>query len=177
MNLRRYVLSFIFVLTFGNAFACDCESGGAFLKVAQNAEFVALVKITKYLIFSDIYGKQIPMSMEIEIIDVYKGKETRKTVIVWGDNGFLCRPYLSQFNQGHYYVIAFYKGSDGSQTVFAHKKERPTNYFISNCGDYWLNVDIEKQIATGSVTKDQNQIILTDLKEKLLKIDELINKK
>ena len=145
--------------------------------MASETEIIALVKVTKYLTFKDIYGKQTPMSMEVEIIDVYKGKETRKTVIIWGDNGFLCRPYLSHFEQGEYYVIAFYKGSDGSKTEFAHKKERPTDYSISNCGEYWLKVDIEKQIAIGYLIErdTQIQIKLTDLKEQLTNI-KIINK-
>ena len=42
------------------------------------------------------------MSMEVEIIEIYKGEETRKSVIVWGDIGNLCRPYLSAFKEGQY---------------------------------------------------------------------------
>ena len=161
MKLPRYIFIFILMLSH-KAFACDCESLGAFLKVASETEFVALVKVTRYLTFKDIDGKRTPMSMEVEIIDIYKGKETRKTIIVWGDNGALCRPYLSRFNQGQYYVIAFYKC-------------KTDDYFISNCGDYWLNADIKKQIAIGSVTENQSQITLIDLKEKLLVIDNKIN--
>jgi len=148
------------------SFACDCDSQGEFLKVAPKSEFVALVKVTKYLTFKDIFDKQTPMSMEVEIIEIYKGKETRKIIVVWGDNGILCRPYLSQFDTGKYYVIAFYKGSDGSKG-HVHKDEKTTDYSISICSDYWLNADIKMQIATGLVTDKLNQIKLTDLKVKL----------
>jgi hypothetical protein len=45
----------IFILTIGQTiFACDCDSKGAFLKVAQGTKLVALVKVTKYLTFEDI---------------------------------------------------------------------------------------------------------------------------
>lgn len=71
------------------SFACDCNYQGAFLKVAPNTKLVALVKVTKYLLYEDIYDKKTPMSMEAEIIETYKGSETRKTVIIWGDNGNL----------------------------------------------------------------------------------------
>ena len=143
--------------------ACDCDSQGAFLKVAPNTKLVALVKVTKYLTFKEIYDVKTPMSMEVEIIEIYKGKETRKNAIVWGDVGNLCRPYLSEFNEGQYYVIAFYGGSDGSKG-FAHQNEKTTDYSISICGDYWLSVDIKKQIAIGSVTKKQKEIMLGKLK-------------
>lgn len=161
------IILIIFVLTIGQAsFACDCGSQGEFLKVPPKTKLVALVKVTKYLTFKDIYEKKTPMSMEVEIIKIYKGKETRKTVVVWGDNGILCRPYLSRFDVGKYYVIAFNAGSEDSEG-FAHKNEKVTDYSISICGDYWLNVDIKKQIATSSVTDKQAQITLADLKNKL----------
>ncbi len=149
----------IFLLTIGQTIlACDCESQGAFLKVAPNTKLVALVKVTKYLTFKDIYDVKTPMSMEVEIIEIYKGEETKKTVIVWGDSGNLCRPYLSIFKEGEYYVIAFNGGS------FAHENEKTTDYSISICGDYWLNVDLKKRIAIGSVAVKQNEITLEKLK-------------
>ena len=104
--------------------------------------------------------------MEVEIVEVYKGTETRKKLVVWGDNGILCRPYLSQFDTGKYYVIAFYKASDGSKG-HVHEDERPTDYAISICGDYWLKVDTDKQKAFGIVTKKQSEIRLSELKAKL----------
>jgi len=159
-------ISAFFMFAVSHVFACDCDSQGQFLTVASKSELVALVKVTKYLTFKEIYDKQTPMSMEVEVIEVYKGKESRKTFIVWGDNGALCRPYLSQFDTGKYYVIAFYKGVDGSK-VHGHKDEKTTDYSISICGDYWLQADIEKQIATGAVTAKQTQIKLADLKAKL----------
>ena len=38
--------------------------------------------------------------MTVEIIKKYKGKETRKTIKIWGDNGAECRPYISNFKIG-----------------------------------------------------------------------------
>jgi|JFJP01.1.fsa_nt_gi hypothetical protein len=163
------ILLTIFFLTIGQTIlACDCDSQGEFLTVAPTTKLVALVKVTKYLTFKDIYEEKTPMSMEVEIIEVYKGKETRKKVIVWGDIGNLCRPYLSIFEVGKFYVIAFETGSDGSKG-FAHKNEKITDYSISVCGDYWLKADIKKKIAIGSITKKEKQITLVELKAKLTK--------
>ncbi len=144
----------VFILTISQkTFACDCNTAGEFLKVAPTSDLVSLIKVTKYLTFKDIEGTKTPMSMEVEIIDIYKGKETKKTIVVWGDNGMECRPYLSEFKIGKYYVIAFFK--------------EEVDYYISICGDYWLQADIEKKIAKGSVTEKQNHIKFTDLKAKL----------
>lgn len=163
MNSLKLVIT-IFLLTIGRTIsACDCNMQGKFLQVAPNTKLVALVKVTKYLSFKEIYDVQTPMSMEVEIIDIYKGEESRKTVIVWGDVGYLCRPYLSRFEEGQYYVIAFEEGLDGSKGE-GHKNEKTTDYAISICGQYWLDVDYINKIATGSVSDTQNQITLDALK-------------
>lgn len=157
----------IFLLTIGRTIsACDCNPQGNFLRVASNTKLVALVRVTKYLTFKDIYDVQTPMSMEVEIIEIYKGEESRKTVTVWGDIGNLCRPYLSRFDEEQYYVIAFYAGADGSKGG-VHANEKTTDYAISNCGEYWLDVDFINKIATGSVSDNQNQITLDELKSSL----------
>lgn len=169
--MKRIILQtsvcILFLFTFHfNAKACSCNPQGAFLKVAPKTEFVALVKIVKFTSFKDIYESKTPMSMEVEVVEKYKGKETRKTFTVWGDNGVLCRPYLSQFKLNQYYVIAFFPASDGSKG-YVHEKERPSDYTISICGDYWLNADLKKQIATGNIFTFQKKISLQTLKEKL----------
>ncbi|MBC7447817.1 MAG: hypothetical protein H7330_07130 [Hymenobacteraceae bacterium] len=160
----------LFVATHA-AFACDCDYGGEFLKVARASEFVALVKMTRYLRFDSTFRRPMPLSMEVEVIDVYKGKETRKTVTVWGNNGMLCRPYLSNFDTGKHYFIAFDKADDGSKG-YVHKNERPTDYTISVCGEYWLTADIGKQTAAGeAIGKNTvtSEIKLADIEASLTK--------
>ncbi|WKZ77525.1 MAG: hypothetical protein QY319_10335 [Candidatus Kapaibacterium sp.] len=149
------ILTLIFLTSTSQTFACDCESQGHFLTVAPKSKLVALVKVNSYLTFKNIYDKPTPMSMEVEIVKVYLGQETRKTVTVWGDNGKQCRPYLSFFKTDNYYVIAFDQDS----------KENPLDYAISNCGDYWLTADNEKKIANGAVNGKQNEIAFSDLVE------------
>lgn len=155
MKRLTTILTLIFLTITNLTFACDCESQGHFLTVAPKSELVALVKVNNYLTFKNIYNEQTPMSMEVEIVKVYHGQETRKTVTVWGDNGILCRPYLSIFKPDNYYVIAFEQNS----------KENPSDYAISNCGDYWLTADNEKKIATGQVSEKQNEISFSNLLE------------
>jgi hypothetical protein len=153
MKRLTTILTLIFLTATSLTFACDCKSQGHFLTVAPKSKLVALVKVSRYLTHKNIYDKPTPMSMEVEIIKVYHGKESRKTVTVWGDNGIQCRPYLNIFNVNNHYVIAFKQDS----------KENPFDYAISNCGDYWLTADIEKKIATGPVSEKQNQIAFENL--------------
>ena len=154
MLMKSKIVLLFWLVSCSCIFACDCESEGGFLKVAPLTPFVALVKVSKYLTFKDIHGTPTPMSMEIEIIDIYKGKESRKKVIVWGDDGAMCRPYLSRFEMGKYYVIAF----EGSQVG---------DYSISICGEYWLTVSENMLFASGILMKQQDEIKLTDLKRSL----------
>jgi hypothetical protein len=144
-------------LLFGSSrlFACDCSYQGDFLTVAPSTNLVALVKVNRYLTFQDPDKQLFPLSMEVEIIQIYKGTETRKTVVVWGDNGMLCRPPLSRFRLNGYYVIAF-----DSKTRIT---ESPSSYSISDCGAFWLSVDFENKQAFGDVTKDLRQISLPEI--------------
>lgn len=165
---RLFVISTFIVLTsIKTILGCECDSQGAFLTVAPKTKLISLIKVIRYLTFKEISGKQTPISMEVEIVEIFKGQEKRKIITVWGDNGYLCRPYLNIFEIDKYYVIAFDKGSvmtDINSTL----AEMNTDYSISNCGDFWLCVDIDKQIATGAVTDQQNEIGLKDLKNKLM---------
>lgn len=155
MKRLTTILTLFFLTLTSLTFACDCESQGNFLTVAPKSKLVALVKVNRYLTFKNIYDKQTPMSMEVEIIKTFHGQESRKTVTDWGDNGIQCRPYLSIFKKENYYVIAFDHDS----------KENPLDYAISNCGDYWLTADNEKKIAIGPVSEKLNQITFSDLWE------------
>ena len=87
---RYFLLLFLCVaLATTKASACDCDYGGPFLKMASHTPFIALVKVTKYLTFKDIYGDKTPMSMEVEIIETYKGNESRKAITVWGATRYI----------------------------------------------------------------------------------------
>lgn len=167
MKKQLFIATFFILANWQPIRACECVSKGPFLTVAPTADFVALVKVTRYLTFKDIYKEKMPMSMEVQVVSIYKGKETRKKVVVWGDNGILCRPYLSKFKLGNYYVIAFHHGADGLNGR-GHETEKKTDYSISVCGDYWLEADRKTQTAKGAVTPTQNQITLAELKKKLI---------
>jgi len=134
--------------------------------MAQKANFVALVKVERYSTFSEF--NEIPLSMEVEVIKTYKGKENRKIIKVWGDNGIQCRPYLSTFKVGQYYVIAFYS----IDYDIEQSGEKKSDYFISVCGAYWLTIDFNIKTATGDIdskNRIESSITLTKLESKLKK--------
>ncbi len=164
MIIFRTVTIFILTSIVTNIFACDCAFEGPFLKMAQNYELVALVKISKYIRFKKLTdGTNMPVTMQVEIIEKYKGAETRKEVTVFGDIGHFCRPYLSTFHEGSYYVIAFYFGD----STFGHIKEKASDYYISACGQYWLTVNKQLSLAKGEIDEKNKVISLVNLKRKL----------
>src|SRR5690606_38300435 len=93
-----------------NACQCECKGDCSFKVIANNQDFVALVKVISFDEYLDrnIDGHEgkMPCCMTVEIIKKYKGLENRKTFKICGDNGALCRPYLSNFQIGSYYLIA-----------------------------------------------------------------------
>ena len=66
------LLTLLFLTSTSQTFACDCENQGHFLTVAPKSKLVALVKVKSYLTFKNIYDNQTPMSMEVEIVKVYR---------------------------------------------------------------------------------------------------------
>ena len=128
-----------------NTFACDCVYGGSFLKMSAETQSVMLIKVKKYKSYKDRRGYLFPMAIEAEVVKVLKGHEKRKTVIVWGDNGFLCRPYIDKFKVGEYYVMALFSG----ERNLATDGEKESDYSVMDCGAYWLNVNYKSSTATG----------------------------
>ncbi len=117
-----------------NIYACSCEWNGPFFKVAKSTDLVALVKIKNYGSFSG----DMPMSMEVEIIELLKGDDNRKIVKVWGDTGVLCRPYLKWFQSDSIWVLSLFKSQ--SEGYFRHPDEKEGDYNISGCGEYYMKV-------------------------------------
>jgi hypothetical protein len=62
-------------------------------------------------------------------------------------------PILIIFSEGKYYLIAFSEAG--------HNDEKKDDYSISVCGCYWLNVDFDKQTATGDIDSPDKRMDTT----------------
>lgn len=131
--------------------SCKCGWGGNFLRVANHQDLIVKARILKfYKVHSDIYEK-----MEVEVLKIVKGRETRKKIMVWGDNGMLCRPYISTFKKGETYYLAL------------GKEEK--DYEISVCGQHWLQVTNDKvQLKKNEGDKEDPKPMTTAELEKAL---------
>ena len=143
--------------------ACSCSRSwnDSFSKTAEVSEFVALVRVISFdsyleREFSD-YEKKIPYSMTVEIIKKYKGVENRDRITIYGDNGILCRPYLTDFEINGYYLISPNPLDESLNTEY--------DFFA--CRTEYLEVDIESNTANGKYSIIRYQINLDTFESKL----------
>ena len=148
---------------------CSCDWEGPFLEMSQESDLVVRVKVLEHQKMMEIYEDSIPNAMIVEILEVFKGEEKSKQVKVWGDNGFLCRPYLNMFPIGSEWIVNLHKGE---QIIDGAEKE---DFSISICGETVLPVkdgQIEGVIFSRNVIKGTEgvkvltqKLSLSDLKQ------------
>ena len=132
--MRRLLLACAVTIIFiCDGSACTCDYNGNFLEVSEASKLVVLVKVKGFPVLDNLFSRT-NVAMEVEIIKVYRGNESRRRITVWGDNGSLCRPYVSEFTPGRQYLLALQSGSNNSGNTF----ESDSDYSISGCGEYWL---------------------------------------
>ncbi len=161
--IRTILIILLISFSSSDALACSCSFAwnDSFSRTVKNSEFVALVKIISFDEYLqdeilDHEGK-MPYAMTVEIIKKYKGKEKRKKIKILGDNGILCRPYLSDFEINGYYLISANSLDNSANTEY--------DFFV--CRTEYLKVDIELNKAYGNYSMIRNQISLKTFENKL----------
>src|SRR5688572_6066371 len=128
---KKIVLSILLLLLIGvnHSYACMCFWRGGLLKMAQTDSLTIQAKVNKYLSYSTdkVMNRTFPTSMEVEVVRILKGKEERKLITVWGDEGWACRPYLTAFSIGSEWVLSLKRWEDGE-------------YEISICGEHYVPI-------------------------------------
>jgi len=142
------------------AFTCSCMWAGPFSKVALGKELVVLGEVL------DHYKN----SMEVRVIEVLKGTEEGKMIRIWGDTGALCRPYVSHFPVGTKWLFAVQK-TTGEQASSLWERLFPSvhksDYAISICGDFWLEVRDGRAVGRVTVEHYSNFLEWVPLSEML----------
>ncbi len=150
--MKIAVLSFLLSFTFYSVCACTCNYAGNFSKIAKNADLVALVKVIAhkdYTMFPEYDSTKRPMSVLVEIVKKYSGKEERQEVKLFGDNGYLCRASTHSLREGEYYVVAVHKSQN--KTWEYGVTETDNDYYISACGEYLLSYNLANQTVKGGI--------------------------
>ena len=99
----------------------------------------------------------------INDIKKYKGNESKQRIKIWGDNGILCRPYISNFEVGKYYLISPLQIKNSSEDG------NKGDYDFFACWTDYLTVDYDNGIAYGEYSKRKNKITLKEFENGIKK--------
>ncbi|MBZ0246361.1 MAG: hypothetical protein K8H85_10465 [Cyclobacteriaceae bacterium] len=140
--------------------SCSCNYMGNFLKVKDNVEVIAIIKVNKYNDYFPLTGAappdtiNQPLSATFEIVEILKGQEKRETIKVFGDHGADCRPYINTFEIDKYYVVGLIKCVDTERRFGI--RETKDDYQVIVCGEYWLDYNPSSGMVTGLI-KDKKK--------------------
>lgn len=152
---KSTLLFFILFFCYQNyAIACGCNVERPFLQTSTDATLIAVVEIQDYLIYDEMMGEDVPVSMSVKIKKVLKGSENRSEITVWGNNGLMCSPYLSIFEVGAEWVMAF-----RNAPIEAYENAQIADYGVSNCGEHFMK--LENGIIRGLIKSMDNYQSMT----------------
>ena len=142
--------------------ACSCGVDEPFIESSRSADAIVIAEVTSYFSRTGYPDK----AMILRVREVLKGKTSNTPLRVWGDNGKLCRPYVSRFPVGTTWVFALDK-SGGSLVGALEHKTGSDDFEIQGCGTYWLR--IHGAYAVGNLTSQQKQsrVLISQLKSML----------
>lgn len=119
-------------------FACSCGEWHSFFYKLDLNDVVASIKVEKYLTYAEIYNSPVPMSMQIIVDELFIGETQSDTLTVWGDNGFMCAPYLSKFPEGSSWFFSLYRLKVSNSYFLPDAKAG--DYIIGGCADSYLKI-------------------------------------
>ncbi|MEM8906629.1 MAG: T9SS type A sorting domain-containing protein [Bacteroidota bacterium] len=122
--------------------ACSCSGAATFCETIEGQDHLTIIKGKKI--------KQIEHGMEVEVLNVLRGNESKSTIKVWGDLGHLCRPYASTFPEEEVYIFALDKITELINPSFSSPLEEVDDYTISICGIYYSACDEPVNPFTGA---------------------------
>lgn len=113
------------------AHACRCDLNGAsFVHLARNATLV---------VQATVEAQPTRGAIQVKVSRVLKGSLERpaEPIRIWGDDGHLCRPYISTFPPRTEWLFVL----DNRSFHGFPQRPGPRDYSISICGAHWLRID------------------------------------
>ncbi len=130
----KLTLALILAALGSGAYACDCGAlADTFEKTVKvhNEKYgekypltVVTGRVAQWENFKESYHGKFPLQMKFEVEKIYQGAVAAKTITVKGDNGMMCRPYITKFPEKTRWTLAL-------------MKEKSGNYYVSICGVYY----------------------------------------
>jgi len=172
--MKKTKLTIIFILFSTVSFACSCDWGGNFIRTAKNADLIILAKVTLHNFHLVKNGKTFSSmedavvetfkseydndtnfyeSIDLEIIEIIKGSEKRKTIRVFASDGADCRSGVRGFETGQIYLftptLSKYSLSD-------MPNEKETDYFLWGCSETSIEYKADDNKVYGLIKGKSN---------------------
>lgn len=153
------LLLFNFIFLTAN-YSCDCW-GPAFCGVISEGENAWLNQ--GYQVQA-VKIRDVQHGMELQIIENYGKALDSELIMVWGDLGWLCREYTSQFIDGDTLVLNLIKIGENPVTPV----EDPEDFQLSFCGRHYLT--IKEGIVRGFINESHelDSIPLVDFEKEVI---------
>jgi hypothetical protein len=145
------------IFTAAIAAACTCgDYEEPFLSVIDDSDMIFRVQIIEYR----GKNKQYNLAMKAKILETLKGSIDRHEIVIWGDNGVQCRPYVNNFPLKSEWILA---------VIYIRDGKGKGDFTISNCGYHWLRVNNENVSGHISSATDKTETTLQDLRDTILR--------
>ncbi|MCB0793696.1 MAG: T9SS type A sorting domain-containing protein [Flavobacteriales bacterium] len=157
--MKRHILSSITILTTGLASACSCFGPTTFCESTDTSW------AEPDLIVLGVKVDEVHYGMRVKVLEVLSGDAIAgDTLVVWGDNGALCRWYVGAWAIGDTVLWAFHDTDFMGNFITAGYPpdlEQEGHFHISICGWYWLNYS--SGTVSGNIAPGLNTLPLSDM--------------
>lgn len=153
------IILFLFLFISETAHACSCGSVPGFCENFQIRKDKGQTVVLRVVVLSDYYWGTM-----VKILDNIHNSISRDTVVVWGDNGVLCRQPAG--NPGDTtIIIAEPTGLAGNINSNNEKPEQVGDLMISGCGNQVLNYKNGKAFGGFSAYNKRDTILFSEFRE------------
>ncbi len=112
--------------------ACSCIYAGDFCTI------LPLAIERGSLVVQGSPVKTIGHGMEFKIDAVISGSTNQKRITIWGDPGYLCRTYVTGFDQKDQLLLILDPITQDRTENVTGKTERKGDYSLSGCGEFFV---------------------------------------
>lgn len=138
MYHSKNILATVLFLLFGlSTWACSC------ITFADDFCTTLEIDTTVNLLVKCVKIEDIHYGIKVKILNVLQGEETNDTIMVWGDNGALCRTYTDGFGVNDTLLLALHHTDFYGNLIpnfsYPLDLEQAGDYMISStCGKYYM---------------------------------------
>jgi hypothetical protein len=152
-------LFFAFSLWAINANACKCDWSRNFLELCSESDVVIKFEAKGYEDYQEMGSESTPLTLVVEVVEVYKGLISGVEMRFSGNDGTLCRKYADHFKIGRDYYFQYNYPTEGQNPI------------LDICGEYALLLDYDgvegDEYQENSTPKMTEEEFLTALEENL----------